>query len=72
LNIVITERTDDLLKFLVRNVLKADAAFHCHSHYSRDGLRGYLCGGDFDPDRHLKMSFTSNFLYPRAAILIHE
>ena len=22
-----------------------------------------------DPDRHLKMSFTSNFLYPRAAIL---
>jgi alcohol dehydrogenase len=69
-NIVITEETDDLLKFAGSEMLKKPMRpFIVIPTTAGTGSEVTCVAVISDPDRGIKMSFTSNTLYPRAAIL---
>jgi alcohol dehydrogenase len=69
-NIVVTEETDDLLKFAGAEMLKKPMKpFIVIPTTSGTGSEVTCVAVISDPDRGIKMSFTSNTLYPRAAIL---
>jgi alcohol dehydrogenase len=69
-NIVVTEETDDLLKFAGAEMLKKPMKpFIVIPTTSGTGSEVTCVAVISDPDRGIKMSFTANTLYPRAAIL---
>ena len=69
-NIVITENSDDLLKFSGAEMLKKPLKpFIVIPTTAGTGSEVTCVAVISDPERHLKMSFTSNVLFPRVAIL---
>jgi alcohol dehydrogenase len=69
-NIVVTEGTDDLLKFQgVERQKKPTRPFIAIPTTAGTGSEVTLAAVVSDPDRNLKMSFTSYNLFPRVAIL---
>lgn len=69
-NIVITENADDLMKFSGAEVLKKPMKpFIVVPTTAGTGSEVTCVAVISDPERHLKMSFTSNVLYPRVALL---
>ncbi|MPM56723.1 1,3-propanediol dehydrogenase [bioreactor metagenome] len=69
-NIVITEGSDDLMKFAGAEMLKKPTRpFIVIPTTSGTGSEVTCVAVISDPDRGIKMSFTSNTLYPRVAIL---
>ncbi len=69
-NIVITENADDLMMFSGAEVLKKPMKpFIVIPTTAGTGSEVTCVAVISDPERHLKMSFTSNVLYPRVALL---
>lgn len=70
LNIVITEDTDDLLKYMGCNILKKKMKpFIVVPTTAGTGSEATLVAVIADPDRHVKMEFISYHLLPDVAVL---